>query len=208
MNLGLRWDFSSKPYEAHDRLSTVILGDGDNLKTQIANASIGVQKHVFLHNDILNFAPRFGFAWDALGNGRLSVRAAIGVFYSRYPNKIWSDQVRNNPPYESSVVADTRFPSQPQPVYGLCASATEPFGCPVPPNLPTGSNPRGGPADALSSIGGAHPSLRNPYSTNRFLGIQYAISPKWVVEADYIGSVGNLLIATTNMNRSWAASSR
>jgi hypothetical protein len=28
-----------------------------------------------------NFAPRFGFAWDVFGNGRTSVRGAIGVFY-------------------------------------------------------------------------------------------------------------------------------
>lgn len=201
LNLGLRWDFSSNPYEAHGRLSTVKLGEGSDLLTQIANASVGIQPNVFVHNHIRNFAPRFGFAWDALGNGKLSIRGAIGVFYNRYPNKVWSDQIRNNPPYESSVVADTRFSNDPQPVYGLCASATAPFGCMVPGNLPIGSNPRGGPVGALSSIGGAYPSLKYPYSINRFFGVQYALPGRWVVEADYIGSIGNQLTVNTNMNR-------
>ncbi len=200
LNAGLRWDFSTNPVEAHGRLANVILGSGNNLMSQVSNASVAIVPKMFHQNQIANFAPRLGFEWDPLGTGKLSVRGAIGVFYNRWPNKVWSDPSRNNPPYEGNVTAATNVPG-PLPNYGLCAEAVSPFNCAIPPNLPIGLNPRGGALNALSSIGGTTPNLKYSYNINRFFGVQYAFRRDWVLEADYNGAKGNSLYVNSNLNR-------
>ena len=50
-----------------------------------------------------NFAPRVGFAWDPLGKGRLSIRAAYGLFYEDMRSDIWTYPAVNQP----FVISDT-----------------------------------------------------------------------------------------------------
>ena len=41
----------------------------------------GTPNRGLIYPDRNNFAPRFGFAWDTLGNQKLVVRGGIGIFY-------------------------------------------------------------------------------------------------------------------------------
>ena len=191
LNLGIRWDFNTSPNEVAGRTSSIILGSGSSLIDKIAGASVAIVPSLFPDHSIAYFAPRVSFAWDPTKQGKLSIRGGFGVFYERAPNIFWSDAVRNNPPFSAGVNADTRSATAPQPVYGLCQNATFPFNCPVPPpdQLPIGLNERGGALTNTSDIGGVDLAVRQAYTLSRFLGVQYAFTPNWVVEANYTGSL-------------------
>jgi carboxypeptidase family protein/TonB-dependent receptor-like protein len=202
LNMGLRWDFSSNPYEKNGRMSTVILGSGGSFQERITNASVGIVPNLFQEHRIGYFAPRLSFAWTpALFENRMSIRGGMGVFMSRLPNIGWTDQIRANPPFQSSITATTQTPTGPQPAYGLCKLEVSPFNCPFPSGLRVGVNERGGPIGARAGIGGTAPDLRNAYTINRFFGIQYAFTSNWILEADYLGSQAVHLYLNTNRNR-------
>ena len=203
INYGLRWDFNTSPNEVAGRTANIILGSGSTLLDQITGASVGLVKSLTPKHSIAYFAPRLSFAWDPTKQGKLSIRGGLGVFYNRAPNILWSDAVRSNPPLIGSIVADIRNASGPQPNYGLCANSTTPFDCPLPPSssLPIGVNSRGGALTNDSFIGGVDQGLKQAYSINRFLGVQYAITPNWLLEADYTGSQSEHLYVRTDRNR-------
>jgi hypothetical protein len=200
VNYGLRWDFSSNPDEVNNRMTNIILGSGSNIEQQIGGASVAVVPHLYTNNRKGYFAPRLGFAWDPTKQGKLSIRGGIGVFFNRAPNKVWSDAIRNNPPFEGGPITAT-INSTPAPAYGLCQLGTNPFNCDIPGNLPIGLNPGGGAIGQVSSAGGTLPDLKYSYNIARFIGVQYGITPNWLVEADYSGSHDVHLYVNEDMNR-------
>ena len=203
INAGLRWDFSSNPNEVNGRMTNIILGSGSNLEQQVAGASVAIVPNLFTDHRIGYFAPRLGFAWDPTKQGKISIRGGMGVFFNRAPNKVWSDPTRGNPPFEGGPITATVATSGPQPAYGLCQLAVNPFNCDVPSGLPIGLNPRGGalPGAGISSVGGTLRDLKYSYNIARFVGVQYAITPSWIAEADYSGSHDVHLYVNTDRNR-------
>jgi carboxypeptidase family protein/TonB-dependent receptor-like protein len=202
LNLGLRWDFSSNPYEKNGRMSTIKPGAGSTFEERLANASVGIVPNLFEEHRIGYFAPRLNFAWMPAGlENRLSIRGGMGVFMNRWPNIAWSDRIRANPPFQAGITASTQTPTSPQPVYGLCQVDVSPFNCPFPTGLQVGVNERGGPIGARAAIGGTAPDLSYAYTINRFFGIQYAFTSNWILEANYLGSQAVHLYTNTDRNR-------
>jgi hypothetical protein len=200
LNLGLRWDFSGNPNMNVDRLTTLELGSGSTFQQRIAGAKVIPVKEMFEHTHIANFAPRVGFAWDPTRTGRLSIRGGFGIFYDRWPNKVWSDTTRGNPPYLAAATASIFNPSGPQPLYVLGTTDEPPYGFALP-GVQAGLNPANGPICCLSSVGGPDQSLRYAYAQNWFFGIQYSPAHNWVVETDYMGSNGRHLYDVIDRNR-------
>ena len=86
LTLGLRYDYDSA------------LADSDLARTpKLAEFSPALAGAV--HNDVNNFAPQVGFAWDLRGNGKTVIRGGAGIFYdSNIINNILFDRVVNLPP--------------------------------------------------------------------------------------------------------------
>src|SRR6202048_3345429 len=71
LNLGLRYEMTTVPTEVQGKLS--------NLRTM--NSPTTFTGSPYYQNPTLrNFEPRLGLAWDPLGDGKTSVRAAFGFF--------------------------------------------------------------------------------------------------------------------------------
>jgi hypothetical protein len=200
LNLGLRWDFSGNPTMNVDRLTNLDLGDGSTFQERIAGAKVVHVDQMFSDPHIGYLAPRFGFAWDPTSTGKLSIRGGWGIFYDRWPNKVWSDTTRNNPPYLAAISASIFNPSGPQPLYVLGTSDEPPFGFRLP-GVQAGLNPANGPICCISSVGGADQGLKYAYAQNWFFGIQYSPARNWVLETDYMGSVGRHLYNVIDRNR-------
>jgi hypothetical protein len=79
LNLGLRWDFLSRPYEAHNRQSAFDVNNGTVLEAGVNGVSSSIIAQVY-HN----FGPRLGLSYDLKNDGTLVLHAGYGIFY--YPD--------------------------------------------------------------------------------------------------------------------------
>lgn len=76
LNLGLRWDFLSHPYEAHNQQAAFNVQTG---QVMLAGKN-GVSRSI-VAQDYRDFGPRLGFAYDLSGDGKTVVRGGYGIFY-------------------------------------------------------------------------------------------------------------------------------
>jgi len=71
-NLGLRYEFITVPREQHGKEAA--------LRDIVHDAATTIGP-AFRNMSLLNFSPRFGFAWDVTGNGKTAIRGGFAELY-------------------------------------------------------------------------------------------------------------------------------
>jgi hypothetical protein len=198
LNFGLRYEFSSVVKEAHDLLG--------NFDPNLGLVQVGKQISSPYNPDHKNFAPRFGFAWDAFGNGTTVIRGGGGLIYETIPwqsfiafnnsfglPSVPTGAIINGAPGPGTITTGnlTVFPGFPWdtavPIYGNLSSTT----------LNCDSPALGNPCPIMS----VDRNLTTPYVWNWSLSVQHAFTPKLTLEMAYVGNHGENLIGIRDINQ-------
>jgi hypothetical protein len=159
-----------------------------------------------------NFAPRFGFAWEAVPN-RMLVRGGYGIYFDRANSRLLNNQILNFPYYTLAQTLETPiatpFVDVPQPsAFPLTFNnpAVFPFGGP-PALLPQAPSPLSPTGVAVVSANGIFPDIHNfrtPYTQQFSLGTQYSFANSWTFDLNYVGALGRRLYRLMDLNQAFA----
>jgi len=94
LNLGLRYEFNTTPFETH----------GHNYRfLNVQTDSMTTQGPIMRNASLKNFSPRVGFAWDVTGKGNTSLRGGAGIYYDvGNIGSALNGQARALPPFTTS----------------------------------------------------------------------------------------------------------
>ncbi len=197
INLGLRWEYFSPPFQKGGAIGNIQFGSEG-----LANSTI-VPVHQLFDPQYHNFAPRLGFAWSPRRNTNLVVRGGFGIFYDRIPEALFA-QALANPPGSANYGICCGTASDPfvggKILYELGADHT-PFSYPVNPALAQGINPAtGSPNAGAVEIYGAQRNMPNPIVYVYSFGVEYKLPWKIAVDLGYSGSEGHHQVRLVNQN--------
>jgi Carboxypeptidase regulatory-like domain len=97
LNLGVRYDLYTHPYETSNNQSNYDLASGTLLV-----AGTNGNSRSLVDTNFKNFAPRFGFAYDLTGQGKTVVRGGYGLFYFLDRGGV-GNQLSNNPDFNGAA---------------------------------------------------------------------------------------------------------
>jgi hypothetical protein len=204
LNYGLRWDYYIPQYDIHNEILGLFPGQQSTVFPDAPPGILypgdpGTPNRALVYPDYNNFAPRFGFAWDMLGSGKLVMRGGFGIFYDIEDGAL-NLQFGGLPPF-AGVANESTF--QASDFAGTTGDpVADPFGTfgftnvfPFPPSaVGTFGNPK------ISYGYTTNPHFRTPYSENFNYGFQWQATKDTMVEAVYVGSLGRKLISTSETN--------
>lgn len=142
-----------------------------------------------------NFGPRVGFAWDVLGNAKLSLRAGYGLYYDTVISET-TLQFLTAPPFAIQPFSDCTTIDNPF-ANALCTN-------PIPQPFPFTPIERGGTFDfaSVAPIGMTinDPDFKTPYSHQYNLNIQWEFMKNYLLEVGYVGTGGVNLLTRREIN--------
>jgi hypothetical protein len=185
LNLGLRWERYGAPTEANNQIAQFTNLDG-YAPAQIAAARVNPVTSMWTTPNH-DFGPRVGFAYDVLGDGKMSVRGGFGISYDRLFDNIWSNGAWNPPFYalldHDATAGDTVYYTDPPSVGNTY----------VPNTIPSVGN--------RVSVRTMDVHMRDSSVQNYYLGVERQFWRDFLLRVSYNGSMGRHLSQLMNLNR-------
>ena len=152
----------------------IVPGSG-NITDGIFQAGHGISKYL-TQNRGIQFAPRFGFAYDVTGQSNLVVRGGGGIFYDRSQGNIIFDEL-TNPPSIFTPTINNGFMSQITPLTNV------------------NNTPIGPPGISSLLTSAKIPAV---YAFN--FGVQAKLPYSLVLDTAYVGTTSSHLVEKINLN--------
>ena len=194
VNLGVRYELDTVVKDSHDLLG--------NFSPTIGLEQVGHQISAPYNGDHKDFAPRFGFAWDATGKGTTVVRGGGGLMYETIN---WESFLAlNNSLGISTIPTGAIVDASGNTAGGSIAVGTVTFG---PGQINWNGPGTVFPTTALNcfanpcNIMGIDPNLRTPYVWNWSLNVQQALGTNASLEIGYVGNHGTRLVGIHDINQ-------
>jgi hypothetical protein len=253
VNLGLRWDWFGRPAEVNgqignfdpaiantenpingflvpDNVATTGLAPIDAAVAATAKAG---NNHTLNGEDLNNFQPRIGFAWQPFGLQRMVVRGGYGMFYDR-PSAAFINTVFSNYPFLREI--EVTFPSNAVPLTTAFSqqNTTLPLNQWLPmravfrsnnyeirdntgvtlgadgtvnPNCEPAGQSAGGPCQGniaeTFEFRAVDRNLRTPYIQQWNFGVQYELTKDMSFEVRYAGTKGTKLLSAFALAQSY-----
>jgi hypothetical protein len=182
LNIGLRYEFDTPPTETHDDWTNF-----DVVTGKLLIAGFNTDSATGVTADKNNFAPRFGFAWQA--HSGTVLRGGYGIFY----NPAGSESVllrrhRQLPFGPINVIDINQFVNNPRRVND---------GLPPIPNL----DPNVVANNPVGNMLAVDPRFRSGYAQQFNLQIQQQLPASLVLKTAYVGNLGRRLDTVYNFNQ-------
>jgi hypothetical protein len=156
-------------------VGTFVPGVGNTASGMVARGTGGLSD-TFYTVPKVTLAPRFGFSWDPVGNGRTVIRGGAGIFYNRPDMGNVVQPMLANPP---NVYTPTLY-------HGTLETLNQAGGKGI--LAPTSST--------YSMFGSQRPETAYNYS----FGVQQQIARQFLMDVSYVGSLARHLWCTRNIN--------
>lgn len=201
LNLGLRYEYYIPQYDTHNNILGYFPGTQSTVFPDAPPDILyphdpGTPNRALVYPDKNNFAPRFGFAWDMLGNSKLVMRGGFGIFYDIEDGAL-NEQFGGQPPFGAvSNIFPTSFAPGVDPIADPfnASGYTNPFPFASRGLVGTFLSP------AIPYAYTTYPHFRTPYSENFNFGFQWQLTNDMMLETVYVGSLGRKLISTAEEN--------
>lgn len=196
LNLGARWDPWFPFLDEADKFAQLWPGQ-QSAKFPTAPAGVLFPGDNGLSRSMLNAAwgnigPRFGFAYDPAGNGKTSIRGGYGLFYSQVRQQA-NNQISTNQPFSLKLTVNNPVGGISNPYQGI----GNPFPFKAPSNAQEAQNYKWVLPLTLTQW---NPNMRNAVVQQWNLNLQREFFSSWIGTLAYVGSKGNHLFMTAEMN--------